>query len=419
MKKLFRILVLIAIVFCLPIIKLNALTMEKVPIDIYLFYGDGCPHCTKEEEFLKKLKEKYNHINIHEYETWYDYKNSALVERVKNAFGETRNGVPYTVIGETAYAGYNDNIGYRIEQKIKNYDYSDQNVVKHVIENSDRYNNSNDKFQFTNRDSLENKEENKETPKIKEDNNVVVPVLGKVDGKKISLPLLSVVVGTVDGFNPCAMWILLFLISMLVGMKDRKRMWTLGITFLVTSALVYLLFMVSWLNIAMSVSEIVVIRNIIALVALAAGIINLIKFFKNKDDDGCDIVDDKKRKKIFNKIKKFTTEKSLLLAMLGIITLAISVNFVELACSAGLPLLFTQVLAMNDLSNLQYGVYIGLYILFFLIDDLIIFFIAMKSFKLTGFSSKYSKYSHMIGGIIMVIIGILLLFKPEFLMFGS
>jgi Cytochrome c biogenesis protein len=417
MKKIFKLIIITLLFLIMPVFKLNALSVEKEPIDIYLFYGDGCPHCAKEEEFLDELQKKYDYIEIHRYETWYNYKNSALVERVKNAFGETRNGVPFTVIGESTFAGYNDNIGYKIEQKIKDYDYKDQNVVKFVIENPDRFNDKNDKFEFTKNEEVK-KENTEKNETKKEDNNVVVPVLGKIDGKSISLPLLSVVVGTVDGFNPCAMWVLLFLISMLLGMKDRKRMWLLGITFLVTSALVYLLFMVSWLNIAMSVSEIVIVRNIIAIVALAAGIINLIKFFRKKEDDGCDIVDDKKRKKMFDKIKKFTTEKSLILSLLGIITLAISVNFVELACSAGLPLLFTQVLAMNDLSNMQYMLYIGLYILFFLLDDLIIFFIAMKSLKLTGFSSKYSKYSHIIGGVIMVLIGILLLIKPELLMFG-
>ena len=97
-------------------------------------------------------------------------------------------------------------------------------------------------------------------------------------------------------------------------------------------------------------------------------------------------------------------------------TLAISVNVVELLCSAGLPLIFTQILAMNDLSSGKYFAYILLYIFFFLIDDLIVFFVAMKSFKLKGFSKKYGNLSHLIGGIIMVIIGVLLLIKPEWIM---
>ena len=104
------------------------------------------------------------------------------------------------------------------------------------------------------------------------------------------------------------------------------------------------------------------------------------------------------------------------MAVAGAITLAISVNFVELACSAGLPLLFTQILALNKLSIPLYALYMTLYIIAYLLDDLIIFIIAMITMKLTGITNKYNKYSHLIGGIIMLIIGLLMIFKPEWIM---
>ena len=397
MKRLLKWLLLIFCITCFQTVKAE----EK--IDLYLFYGNGCPHCQSEKEFIDQIKQKYNHVEIHMYETWYSNENDDLMRRVKNALGTENTYVPYTVIGET---GYNDNIGYQIEQKIKNYTYDEKDIVKEVIMNPDAYNELQNKY-------IQKEQEN-EKPK---DHKVIVPLLGKVDAKRVSIPILAVVIGLVDGFNPCAMWILLFLISMLIGMKNRKRMWLLGITFLVSSAFVYLLFMLSWLKVAMNVGSIMIVRVIIAFVALIAGLINLVKVFQ-KEENGCDIVDEKKRKKIFRKIKKFTTEKSLILALIGIITLAFSVNLVELACSAGLPLLFTQVLAMNDLNQFQYFGYILLYIFFFLLDDLIVFSVAMFSCKLTGFSNKYNKYSHLIGGIIMVCIGMLLLLKPELLMFS-
>ena len=212
------------------------------------------------------------------------------------------------------------------------------------------------------------------------------------------------------------MWILLFLLSVLVGMKDRKRMWIIGLTFLITSALVYMLIMLSWLQIAVKITTVIWIRNIIAIIALIGAIINLRAFIKSRDS-GCEVVDDKKRKTIFKKIKKFTHEKSLLLALVGVIGLAISVNLVELACSAGLPLVFTELLVINNVNSFMRFTYTLLYILFFLLDDLVVFFIAMFTMKITGISTKYNKYSHLLGGIIMLIVGILLLFKPEWLMF--
>jgi hypothetical protein len=233
----------------------------------------------------------------------------------------------------------------------------------------------------------------------------------------LSLPLLSIIIGTIDGFNPCAMWVLLFLISILIGMKDKKRMWALGSAFMITSAVIYLVFMLAWLNLAIFIGAIWWIKILIALVAFAGGIINVRAYIRSKEA-GCEVVDEKKRKKIFAKVKSFTSEKSFVLALLGIITLAVSVNFIELTCSAGLPVIFTNILALNNLSAFEYSIYIFLYLLFFLLDDLIVFFIAMTTLKMKGISNKYAKYSHLIGGIIMLIIGILMVFKPEWLMFN-
>lgn len=106
------------------------------------------------------------------------------------------------------------------------------------------------------------------------------------------------------------------------------------------------------------------------------------------------------------------------MAILGVMGLAISVNLVELACSAGLPLVFTELLALNETTSMMKFLYTLVYIFFFLIDDLVVFCIAMFTMKVTGISTKYNKYSHLLGGIIMVLIGILLIFKPEWLMFN-
>jgi hypothetical protein len=107
-----------------------------------------------------------------------------------------------------------------------------------------------------------------------------------------------------------------------------------------------------------------------------------------------------------------------LLALVGVIVLAVSVNVMELACSAGLPVMFIEILSMNNLSGVEEAIYIFLYMLFFLIDDLIIFFIAMSTMQVTGFSTKYGKISKLIGGILLLLIGILLILKPEWLMFN-
>jgi len=368
---------------------------EAKELTINLFYGKECPHCEDEQKFLDTLKKQYgDNIEIKKFEVWHDSDNNDLLTKVRKSLKNEDTGVPYTVIGTYGFTGYSADTADKIRNLVKDN-------IKEPIP-----------------DIIDDVKAGKEISEIKkiDNNDVTVPILGKVDAKTVSLPLLAVVIGLADGFNPCAMWVLLFLISMLLGMKNRKRMWMLGITFILTSAVMYTLFMVAWLHIAASAMQQVILRTLIALVAIIAGAYNLNKYFK--EPDGCMVTNKKQRKQIFEKIKKFTKEKSLILALVGVITLAITVNLVELACSAGLPLLFTSVLAINDLNTFEYGLYIFIYIFFFLIDDIIVFLIAMKTTEVTGLSTKYGKYSSLIGGVLMLLIGALLILKPEWIMFN-
>lgn len=375
---------------------------EEKQLDLYLFYGDGCPHCKALEEYLDDYLKDKDNIKLHEYEIWYSEENQNLFKKVQNAMNIKANGIPYLVIGEDVVQGFIENY---TEEKINGY-------IKYY-QNKDY----NDKAGV----ALGLKEEtlNNSTIKKDKDTKYEVPILGKIDAKKVSLPLLAVVIGAVDGFNPCAMWILLFLISMLLGMHDRKKMIILGLAFIFTSGLVYLLFMLSFLNIATFINNISILRLIISILALLFGLININSYFKSlKKDTGCEVVDQTKRKKIVTRIKNIVNNNKFILSLIGIILLAASVNLIELLCSLGLPVIFTEILSLNNLSKIEKGTYILIYILFFLIDDIIIFLIAVFSSKVTAISNKYTKYSHLIGGLIMIIIGILMLVKPEWLMFN-
>ena len=401
-----RIIKYLMIFIALFFVNISVDAKESDDITIYLFHGDGCPHCADLTRFLNDLESEYD-FDVEKYEVWYDSSNQEFMEEVKNNLNIKSSGVPLTIIGNTYIVGYNDSIGNKIERAIKYYEENEYVDVVEQIKNGtfSKEKNSEDKF-------------SEEEEKSDKESTIDVPVIGKVNLKNVSLSTAAVLIGLLDGFNPCAMWVLLFLISMLISLKDRKRMLIIGSVFLITSAFVYMLIMLSWLNITVKISTSIWIRNIIAIIALIGGVVNLRSYYKSKDS-GCTVVDDKKRKKIFSRIKTFTQEKSLILALIGTIGLAISVNLVELACSAGLPMIFTQLLAMNNVTGIGSFFYTLLYILFFLLDDLLIFIVAMVTMKTTGISTKYSKYSHLIGGVLMIIIGILLIFKPEWLMFGN
>lgn len=375
---------------------------DEKTLRVYLFHQESCPHCKKEIQYLEELKNEYSNLDVVTYEVSQNVMNYNFMNRVIDKTGIVTNGqVPFTIIDTDYYIGFEDHVKKSIKDSIDKF-LNDKNSIDVIAKVKNGEDVSNIKYNVD--------------PK----STKVIPILGEIDAKKVSLPLVAIVIGAVDGFNPCAMWVLLFLIGMLFHMKDKKKMWILGITFLLTSAVMYLLIMAAWLKVALSFMTVVWLRIFIAIVALVAGLVNLNSYIKEKKrkDDGCEIVDEKKRKKMFTKIKKITSEKKFILAIFGIIALAISVNLVELACSAGLPLIFTQILALNDLSTFEYVIYMLIYILFFLIDDIVVFVIAMLTLNIKGISSKYGKYSHLIGGIIMILIGILMIFKPEWLMFN-
>lgn len=391
------------IIYTLLLFFIFNLTISAKEVTIYLFHSSTCPHCKEEIKFLDEYVLENDNVKLEKYEVNTNEENNQLLNLVKESLNCTNNYVPYTVIGEIGLTGYSENVKSQIKHFVEKYSKEEYiDVVKEVKMKNQAINLG------------KNTDINKEQYET-----VTVPFLGEIDSKNVSLPILAAIIGAIDGFNPCAMWILIFLISMLIGMKDRKRMIGLGLTFLVTSALVYMGIMLSWLEILKRLINESYMQPIIGFIALIAASWNLYSYYKSlKKDTGCEVVNDTKRKKIMNSIKKFTSEKSFILALFGVIGLAVSVNFIEFACSAGWPVVFTNILKINELSSVQNLIYIFIYIFFFLLDDIIIFTIAMISFKITGISNKYSKYSHLIGGILMLLIGLLMLFKPEWLMFN-
>ena len=275
MKKLINYIFIILIVFLFPIIG-NAKEKE---VTLYLFHGDGCPHCAEEIEYLDSIYNDYEELKIVKYEVWYNEQNAELLSNVENAFEIKRTGgVPVTIIGDTVIRGYSETTSNKIKRAIEYYienDYVDQ--IERIKNGTFVKEETEDNF------SKKEKKEDKEYI-------IKVPLFGKINFKNVSLITAAGVIGLIDGFNPCAMWILLFLLSVLIGMKDRKRMWIIGLTFLITSALVYMLIMLSWLQIAVKMTTVIWIRNIIALIALVGAFINIRSFIRSRDS-GCEVVD--------------------------------------------------------------------------------------------------------------------------------
>ena len=389
MKKLLRILIISLFIFIPSIVwainpdykdniaEIVGVEKEEGKVNLYLFHRESCPHCKEELKWLEGIKEEYkDDLNVYTFEVENNKDNMALLNKVFDKDDSIRHSVPLTIVGDEHISGFSDTIQYDLENLIKKY---------------------------------VNEENNEETKKL--------PFFGEINVKNISLPLVAIVFGFIDGFNPCAMWVLLFLINMIMHMENKSRRWIYGFTFLFVSGLVYFISMLGINLVLTGVNQVTILRSLIGIVAIIAGGINLRSYvITRKQKDGCTVVDDKKRKRIIHRIKKIDNAESFILAILGIAALAVSVNLIELACSLGFPAVFTEILAINDVKGVARIMYLLLYTLMYMIDDIIVFVISMVTLEVTGITNKYSKLTHLIGGIIMLLMGILLIFKPEWIM---
>ncbi len=349
---------------------------EKV--NIYLFYSKICPHCQKEEKYFETLKEKYqDKINIYTYEVTENKTNNEIMKSLKKELKENSQGVPFTIIGSKTFLGYDESLNERIENTIESY--LDENT--------------------------------------KTNNTYTIPILGKIEAKNASIILIAIILGFIDGFNPCAMWILLLLINMCISIKDKKKMLIVCLTFIITSGIIYFLSMLG-IGFILDLTTISYIRNIIAILAIILGIYNLYTYLKTRKQTGCHVVKKEKRKTIITKINNILNNKNTLLMFGGTIILATSVSLVEMACSLGFPTIFLELLSINNIHSFLKVTYLLIYILFYLIDDIIVLFLSIKAFETKGISTKYNKYVHLIGGLIMILMGVLLIFKPEWIMFN-
>lgn len=396
-KFLLAVLLVTSVMLLPPFSMLHAQGPERT-VNIYFFWGDGCPHCAKEKPFLEKLKQRYPQVRVHSYEIWENAEYRNLMVAFARKLHATANGVPFTVIGETYVVGWMDEstTGAQIE-----------GAVRSVVESGSR-----DVGLELSRESSDVLKKQNAIPET-----ITLPILGKIQTKTLSLPVFTIIVAALDGFNPCAMWTLVFLIGLLLGMKDRKRMWLLGTAFIMASAAVYFLFLSAWLNLLLFIGFILWVRLAIGVVALGGGGYYLKEYFMNPNG-GCKVTGGEKRQKVFARLRALTRESHFFIALGGIILLAVAVNLVELICSAGFPAVYTQVLSLSHLPTWQYYLYLLLYIFIFMLDDLVLFFSALITLQMTGLSDKYARVSHLIGGVLMVLIGLLLLLKPEWLMFG-
>lgn len=354
---------------------------------ISFFFSPQCPHCRLQKEYNAYLQAKYPEISWKSYDTMRPENLELLASLVAKSGGTTKDvAVPMTFIGPYVITGFRspETTGQRLDKAILAFIKDDPSLYP----------------------------EDERSGRIRE--TLRLPLMGEIRLADYSLLTLAVIIGLVDGFNPCAMWVLVYLISLIVSLNDRKKIWFLVGTFVFSSGVLYFLFMTAWLNVFLFMGYLRSLTLIIGLFALGAGILNVREFYIIKGELVCKIGDADSRKKNISRINKIVAAPLTFFSVFSVIALAFIVNSIEFACSAALPAIFTHTLALKNLSVLKYYWYILVYDFFFMLDDMIIFSLAVLALD-TSMGNRYAKYCRVIGGLVLIILGGLMVFRPQLL----
>jgi len=360
---------------------------EKVIL--YLFWGDGCPHCEKEKLFLDAAKKKYPELEVKSFEVWHNQANAMFLSRMAKAAGIKSTGVPATFIDAEAFAGFNDSVAQEIENKIK--------------------------YCIQNRGACVEPSETPRRPVSGEKHQVItIPLLGELDASELSLPALTVILGGLDSFNPCAFFVLFFLLSLLIHARSRQRMLLIGGTFVFFSGFIYFVFMAAWLNLFMVAGRLVIITIIAGLVALTVALINIKDFFFFSKGVSLSIPE-KAKPKLFERMRNLLKSTSVPSMIAGTIVLSIAANSYELLCTAGFPMVFTRILTLQNFSTGQYYLYLALYNCIYVLPlaaIVVVFTVTMGAKKLTEWQGRKLK---LLSGLMMLFLGFILLIDPVLL----
>jgi hypothetical protein len=344
--------------------------------EVHFFYVTGCSHCDEQRPFNERLADTYPSIQILEHDVATPQGRALLDQMLEERGIEYELGFPITIFGNQVFG-----------------DWESEETTGKAIE-----------------EALQECLAGECPPPTGEEprDTIVLPLIGEIVLSDYSLPALAIILGLVDGFNPCAMWVLVYLISIVATLRDRKRIWLIVGSFVLASGILYFLFMTAWLNLFLFIGYVKPVTAVIGLVALGGGALQIREVIKSKGAIVCEVTGEESRKKTMTKVQKIVSSPLTWGILVGIIALAFTVNAVEFVCSAAIPAVFTQVLSLAGLTTFQYYGYILLYVLFFMLDDLVIF--GTAAFALTSsLGDRYAKYTRPVGAAILIILGLLLL----------
>lgn len=363
------------------------------PVKILFFHGDGCSHCAQEEPFLEDLTRRYgDRVQIEEHEIWFSEENQTLGEAYAAAYEYDWDGsVPFTLIGNRYWLGFNEDkaseMSAFVSDGLDNGIVDPQDILDGIV-------------------TLEGKP-------VVEPNIITLPLIGEVNLDEQSLTVVTIIIGLVDGVNPCSLWVLTMLLAMIIHTDSRKKTLIIGIVFLTVTAGIYALFIMGVFTVLSYINYIRWIRIAVAAVTLVMGFINLKDYFFFKEGVSLTI-DDAKKPGIYKKMRNVLKNSDNFWAMIGAtVILAAGVSLVEFSCTAAFPVIWSNILSAHEVSRTTFLLQLLLYMVLYQLDEMVIFIIAVITMKSKRMEEKHGQVLKLFSGVLMVVLSAVMLIRPE------
>lgn len=380
----------------------SAASLTGDPVAIYFFWGDGCPHCAEAKPFLADLVQRYPQVQVLAYEVYRVPENADLFREMAAHHGFEPRGVPTFFIGDRHWTGFSDQIAGEIERYVAGCLEGGGcvdagiGVIPGVEPQS-----------VTEPGSVSG-----ETPAASP-KTLALPLLGEIDLGAQSLAISTALIAFVDGFNPCSMWVLSILIALTLHTGSRKKVLIIGLVFITVTAAVYVLFIAGLFTVLSVVSFMGWIQVVVALVALVFAAVNIKDYFWYQEGVSFTIADDKKPG-IYQRARNILNASQSFWGMVGAtVVMAAGVSLVEFSCTAGFPVLWTNLVAAQGVTPATFAVLLALYMLIYQIDELGLFLVAVFTLKASRLEEKHGRILKLVGGILMLTLAGVMIVNPS------
>jgi thiol-disulfide isomerase/thioredoxin len=391
------------------------------PVTIYLFWGDGCPHCAKAKPYLETLPTKFPGVSLESYEVYYDPYNNTVFQQALQILALDTSSVPTIIIGPYYMQGYSEEANVPIEETLQRCLNDGCPDIVHDLVVTGEANPSN----VIPSTIISQTDLPAEDTEVGVDdcgeiggsgsNFIELPILGYVDLSSLSLGVSTALIAVVDGFNPCSLWALSMLLAITIHTGSRKKVFIIGMVFITVTALIYALFIAGLFSVLKLTGLITWMRVVVFIIAAVLGAINIKDYFWFKAGVSLTI-DDSKRKGILQRMRKLLDGSQSLGSLIGAtILLAGGVSLVEFSCTAGLPVLWTNLLNAQGVTTATFILLLLLYLVIYQADELIIFFAAVSSLKASRLEEKHGRILKLAGGILMLTLAVVMLLKPAWM----